>query len=196
MRPLALRAHPQALQSWAWPEPGTHRPAAPSSAAASLDTVRSTWCPGQAERSSSSSAIPKTTPKKDPKTVCIPNRRQLAVSDFETSNSLVFARILPQANQLIGVKYSETLHIPLLLMKRPLPPARLRTQSTHRPLPLRRAQNYNLRKSRGLQPNPGGFQARTLKHCKAFGCLGLGNCKTLLLNQILEVFILFGASCL
>ena len=120
-------------------------------------------------------------------TVCTPNRRQLAVFDFETSNSLVFARILPPANQLIGVKYSETLLIPLLLMKRPPLPAELRTQSTHRSLPLRRAQNYKLRKSRGPQLNPEGFQTQTLKHCEAFGCLGLGSCKTLLLNQILEV---------
>lgn len=130
---------------------------------------------------------PKTRTK-TPKTLCIPNRRQLAVFDFETSNSLMFARILPQANQLIGFKYSETLHTPLLLMKRPLPPAGLHTQSTHGSLPLQRAQNYKLRKS-----NPEVFQTQALW---SLWMRGAGELQNFLTEPNLEGFILFGASCL
>lgn len=99
--------------------------------------------------------------------------------------------ILPQANWLIGVKYSQTLHIPLLLMKRPPPPGRLHTESTHCSLLLWHAQNNKLRKPRGLQVNPEGFQTQMFKYCEASGYRGLGNCKSLLQNQTLRFYPLW-----
>ena len=132
--------------------------------------------------------------QKTPETVCIPSRRQLAVFDFETSNSLVFARILSQANQLIGVKYSETLHIPLLLMKRPQPAAGLHTQSTHRSLPLRHAQSYKLRKSRRLQ-----LVQWVFKSTRALWSLWMHGARELqyfITEPDLGGFIWFSASCL
>lgn len=109
------------------------------------------------------------------------------------SNSLVFARILPQANQLIGVKYSEATHIPLLLMKRPPPPG-----STHSPLTDPCPSDVLRMKSYGNQEDCNWTQ-RVFKPTRALQSLwthGARELQNFITEPNLAGFILPGISCL